>query len=350
MQQDSTARPRRPSLNPPSSWAGRGVWQPYAVATSSGKSKTRLRIKTQTMRELMLASGGRCAMTDCGLPLTSATGGWIGTVAHIVGAEKDAPRGSGPESPTERASFENLILMCATHGREVDAPDTGEANFPIDRLRLVKQVHEAKISEAVTAAIEQELTGAQTATGAIDTTLRTSTTAATAEGLLECLGIQPGRTASEIVVGLADARAQLRRLSQPALDLLSQVLELWLQQSRDDTDGSCDFGDPYRSSPQLPCQHVDNRVMRGSQATVGNALGELKTRDLLHVWVDDDERVAYYVFGILWNLRSSSYSFWPSVAQFLYEGHGVEIQDWVRGLDFSIFDRPAPETRVVPWR
>lgn len=72
---------------------------------SSATNKTRLTIKTQTMRELMFASGGFCAMTDCRLPLTSPTGGWIGTVAHIIGAEKDGPRGGGPETPAQRASF-----------------------------------------------------------------------------------------------------------------------------------------------------------------------------------------------------------------------------------------------------
>jgi hypothetical protein len=255
------------------------VWQHRLVANASGKGKTRLTIKTQTMRELMFASGGRCAMTDCGLSLISPTGGWIGTVAHIIGAELDGPRGAGPMQPEERASFDNLVLMCATHGREVDAAETGEKNFPIDKLRIMKETHEAKVSEAIAVAIEQELSGVQTATGTIDTALRSATAAATAEGLRESLGLSED-DAGAVVVALAEAQAQLQRLSQPALDTLSQLLGLWLLQCRNDQDGSCDFGDAYGTQPSLPYQNVDNRVMRGMQGSVDRAMDELKSREV----------------------------------------------------------------------
>ena len=53
----------------------------------------------------MFASGGRCAMTDCGLSLLSPSGGWVGTVAHIVAAEPGGPRGAESMSPEERRGF-----------------------------------------------------------------------------------------------------------------------------------------------------------------------------------------------------------------------------------------------------
>jgi hypothetical protein len=325
------------------------VWQHRLVANASGKGKTRQTIKTQTMRELMFASGGRCAMTDCGLSLISPTGGWIGTVAHIIGAELDGPRGAGPMTPEERASFDNLILMCATHGREVDAPETGEKNFPIDKLRIMKETHEAKVSEAVAVAIEQELSGVQTATGAIDTALRSATAAATAEGLRESLVLSED-DAGAVLAALADAQAQLQRLSQPALDTLSQLLGLWLLQCRNDRDGSCDFGDG--TQPSLPCQNVDNRIMRGMQGSVDRAMDELKSHEVILIWADEYEGTADYVFGRIGNSQTLRYNFnfWRSAAEFLYAGHGVEIQDWIKGLDFSIFDRIAPADRDVPWR
>lgn len=243
------------------------------------------------------------------------------------------------------------MLMCAEHGREVDAPDTGEANFPIDRLRIMKQTHEAKVSDAVTAAIEQELSGVQTATGSIDTTLRASAAATTAEGLLEALQVSDEHGAGRIIAGLDQARSQLRRLSQPALDLLSQLLELWVQQCRDDSTGRCDFGHTFGPNPQMPCRHVDNRIMRGKQSAVDLAMSELMTREIIKTWADEYEGVVYYVFtSSLWQMGAMRYTFWPAVAEFLYDGHGVGVQDWVRGLDFSIFDRPAADDRDVPWR
>ncbi len=292
-------------------------------------------------------------MTDCGLSLTSPTGGWIGTVAHIVGAEEDGPRGVSPMTAEQRAAVENLILMCATHGREVDAPDTGEANFPVERLRAMKEKHEAKVTEAVTAAIEQDQSGVQTATGAIDTGLRPAKAAATAAGLLESLGLaDDARSAARFVDALDGARADLQRLSQLALDTLSLLLELWLLECRNDSGniGNIgDFGDSSDIGPSLPLQNVENRVIR--RASFDKGLSELQGRDLIEIWPDEDAGTVDYVFRTLWRLPGQlRYNFWISAAYFLYEGYGVEIQDWIKSLDFSIFDRVAPANRDVSWR
>jgi hypothetical protein len=68
------------------------------------------------------------------------------------------------------------------------------------------------------------------------------------------------------------------------------------------------------------------------------------------IWADEYEGTADYVFGRIGNSRTLRYNFnfWRSAAGFLYAGHGVEIQDWIKGLDFSIFDRIAPADRDVP--
>ena len=268
------------------------------MTKASGKGKARLRIKDQAMRELMFASGGRCAMTDCGLALTSPTGGWIGTVAHIVGAEEDGPRGVSPLTALERAAVDNLILMCATHGREVDAPDTGEANFPVERLRVMKATHEAKVTEAVTAAIEQDQSGLQTATGALDTRLRSAIAATTAAGLLESLGVADDEPAAAgFVDALNGAREDLQRLSQVALDTLSLLLELWVQECRNESDGTYFFGDSMAIGPSLPLQHVENRVL--VRASFDNGLTELQRRDLIEIWPDEDAGTVDYEFQTL---------------------------------------------------
>jgi hypothetical protein len=320
------------------------------MAKASGNGKTRLTIKMQAMRELMFASGGRCAMTDCGLSLTSPTGGWIGTVAHIVGAEEDGPRGVSPMTAQERAAVDNLILMCATHGREVDAPDTGEANFPVERLRAMKEKHEAKITEAVTAAIEQELSGVQTATGSIDVALRPAKAAATAEGLLESLVIDADAgTQAQFVQALDGARADLQQLSQLALDTLSLLLALWVMKCRTQPGNPCNFGDPTDIGPILPLQDVDNRVV--NRSTFNKGFTELQRAGFIEICHAPDAGTSDYSFERAWQLPDRHrYNFWISIAEFLCEGYGVEIQDWIKSLDFSIFDRVAPANRDVPWR
>jgi hypothetical protein len=293
-------------------------------------------------------------MTDCGLPLTSLTGGWIGTVAHIVGAEANGPRGKSPLTPKERAEFGNLMLMCATHGREVDAPETGEANFSVERLHHMKKKHEAKVTEAITAAIEEDQSGIKTATGAIDTGLRAATAATTAEGLLESLGLKGDSVSVPMAVdSLNVIRRDLQRLSQIALDTLSQLLHLWLQECPNYSGDWRDFGDPSLTiEPILPLSVVNNRIKNSE--VFSNGLSELKERALITVDVDEYEETSAYAIRdqrrLKTNAHSYSYNFWISAAYFLQQGFGVEIQDWVRGLDFSIFDRPAPVSATVEWR
>ena len=320
------------------------------MAKSRGDGGARVPIKAAVMRELMFASGGRCAMTGCGLSLISPSGGWIGTIAHIVGAVPTGPRGANPLSLKERAAVDNLILMCATHGREVDAPDTGEANFPTELLRLMKKAHEAKVTEAVAAAVRQDVTGATAATGAIDTALRAATTASTAAGLAESLALDPaGSSASKLVADLDRIRADLQKLSQHALDVLSELLALWMMHCRQQ-DGTYSFDPPMaHSSPAIPEQNVKNRVKNKAVFTKGET--ELRTREILELSYDEDTHTADYLLNTRLPTAGSPVGyFWPAAADFLYEGYGVPIGDWVRGLDFSIFDRPPPADRDVPWR
>src|SRR4051794_12538411 len=103
-------------------------------ASSSGPvtPKKRLTPFENTVRELMFASGGRCAI--CKVSLFGPSGGWIGTIAHIVAAEDGGPRGDPKMNPEDRRKADNLMLLCATHGREVDDRQTGESRFPVQAL------------------------------------------------------------------------------------------------------------------------------------------------------------------------------------------------------------------------
>ncbi|MBJ7356863.1 hypothetical protein [Nocardioides sp.] len=267
-------------------------------------------------------------------------------MAHIVGAEKGGPRGGGPETAEERRAFDNLVLMCATHGREVDSPETGEKFFPIEKMRALKAAHETKVSEAVMAAVEEELTGVRTATGLLDISLRPSNGASTAAGLAESMMFTDDRSRKSLLAALEEARSCLERLSQPALDMLAQFLAVWLVTSRDDKTRKYDFGDPGDASVRLPIATIENRVKHGMDQTFGETTQELTTHGLLSLDIDDYDQD--YVVKDPWNLMMEN--FWVCTASFLYEAFGVEVQDWLRTLDFTIFDRLAPADSGVPWR
>lgn len=316
---------------------------------------TRLPILTKTMRELMFASGGRCAMTDCGLSLISPTGGWVGTVAHIVGAEENGPRGQSPLTPEQRRGFDNLILMCATHGREVDAPETGEARFPVPMLETMKRIHETKISEAVENAISEDTTGLRKATGLLDTLLRPANAATSGAGLGEALDVTDDARAASLMLELEFVRSRLQGLSQPALETLSQLLGLWTIGCRS-TDVGYRFGDWTTSQASVPFEIVTNRIARHREEEFEFSSRELRSHDLLSIQVDDDARTADYVLVSPWNFKERYRNqtiwtdFWVAAAEFLWAAHGVLVQDWVLGLDFSVFDRLAPADRDVDWR
>lgn len=63
----------------------------------------------------------------------------IGDVAHIVGEQRDGPRGDSTLSSDERNHPANLLLLCGNHHKLVD---TSVSDFSVDRLLEIKQAHE----------------------------------------------------------------------------------------------------------------------------------------------------------------------------------------------------------------
>jgi hypothetical protein len=91
--------------------------------------------------------------------------------------------------------------------------------------------------------------------------------------------------------------------------------------------------------------------MRGPRALLDESLKELESRKVIEIWSDEYAGTLDYAFLTLWKLEGKQhFNFWISTAEFLHEAHGVQIYTWIRGLDFSIFDRVAPENREVSWR
>lgn len=109
---------------------------------------------------LAYRSGDVCALQDCHEQLSPEGSGLnplnIGEAAHIAG--EHAGTGQGQRSarydphmtPEERNSVTNLIYVCPTCHRKIDAIPDGEISYPVSRLLDIKQEHEGRIAKAVT--------------------------------------------------------------------------------------------------------------------------------------------------------------------------------------------------------
>ena len=104
-------------------------------------------ISTKDLKKLWGLAAGRCSKPGCGEEcirfLDSEDPTVIGEMAHIIAQQPDGPRGQpgGGED-----SYENLILLCPTHHREIDKAPEGV--FTAEELKRWKEEHEARISSS----------------------------------------------------------------------------------------------------------------------------------------------------------------------------------------------------------
>ncbi|MCB9610746.1 MAG: HNH endonuclease [Polyangiaceae bacterium] len=93
-----------------------------------------------TLKALFALSSNRCAFADCDHPLVVDGDLVVGEVAHIHARSNGGPR-FDPDLPADELhSAANLILLCHLHHTMVDRR---AESFPPDKLREIKQQHEA---------------------------------------------------------------------------------------------------------------------------------------------------------------------------------------------------------------
>ena len=104
-----------------------------------------------TVRMLCSKAAGMCEFEGCdkrlffdGVTLSKFNNAYV---AHIVASSANGPRGDQTLSPLLSDKLENLMLMCADHHKLIDAPQTGPRNYPIERLKRMKRMHEEKIEK-----------------------------------------------------------------------------------------------------------------------------------------------------------------------------------------------------------
>jgi hypothetical protein len=102
-------------------------------------------MKNYDRKKLWARSGNICSFPDCDTELVPEK--WanrvIGEEAHIKGERPTAPRYDPQQSPEERSSYENRILLCPTHHTEIDA---GPETWTVERLLEMKANHEQQIT------------------------------------------------------------------------------------------------------------------------------------------------------------------------------------------------------------
>ncbi len=95
---------------------------------------------TPTVKRLFALSRNECAFPKCVTPLVDEGGGKVtGRICHIRAARESGPRYDAEQTPQERHSFDNLLLLCGLHHDVIDA-DTDA--YTVDRLRRMKHDHE----------------------------------------------------------------------------------------------------------------------------------------------------------------------------------------------------------------
>ncbi len=94
-------------------------------------------------------AAGRCSFPGCRLDLVlDATEtddpSLVGEFCHIVAESNDGPRGKSPLTLHQRNSYENIVVMCNVHHKQID--DQANA-FTVDRLHEIKAEHEAAVRQ-----------------------------------------------------------------------------------------------------------------------------------------------------------------------------------------------------------
>ncbi|MBX7135802.1 MAG: hypothetical protein K1X67_24305 [Fimbriimonadaceae bacterium] len=105
----------------------------------------RLAPTRDTLRELYLKSGNRCAFPGCKKSLFNIKGVFVGQICHIEAAEPGGERFNKKQTNEQRRAPANLVLMCYDHHVETDDVD----KFPVSAMVRIKTDHEKKFSDVV---------------------------------------------------------------------------------------------------------------------------------------------------------------------------------------------------------
>lgn len=106
-------------------------------------------ISLKTHKMIWGRSGNMCSFPDCKKVLVideTATDdpSIIGEEAHIVARKEDGPRGRSSLSIDQRDKYDNLILLCSIHHKNIDDQ---EREYTVEKLHEFKKKHEDWVKE-----------------------------------------------------------------------------------------------------------------------------------------------------------------------------------------------------------
>jgi hypothetical protein len=74
-----------------------------------------------TIKRLFAQSGRCCAFPGCAMPIVDENGAIIGEICHIRARNAGGERYEPGQTEAERQGYDNLLLLCPTHHRTIDA-------------------------------------------------------------------------------------------------------------------------------------------------------------------------------------------------------------------------------------
>lgn len=94
------------------------------------------RPKASTVKRLFNRSGQFCNFQGCREPIVDEHGTVTVDICHIAAASEEGPRFDATQTDEQRYGFDNLILLCPNHHRQIDSrPDA----HPASALRQMKE-------------------------------------------------------------------------------------------------------------------------------------------------------------------------------------------------------------------
>jgi hypothetical protein len=86
-----------------------------------------------TIKRLFAQMGRRCAFPGCTMPIVDENGAIIGEICHIRARNAGGKRYDSDQNEAERQGYDNLLLLCPTHHRTIDAqPEVFSVNLLLD--------------------------------------------------------------------------------------------------------------------------------------------------------------------------------------------------------------------------
>lgn len=107
-------------------------------------------ITLKTRKKLWGKSGGRCSICRGEIfepsQDISQSSVVLGEEAHICGEQPGSARYDASMTDDERNEENNLVLLCPTDHTKIDK---NEADYPVEKLRLLKSEHEKWVQDAI---------------------------------------------------------------------------------------------------------------------------------------------------------------------------------------------------------